>query len=193
MIIARLYEGELDQTPPSLKKLIYEEILGFNAEGEDYNPSRAHPDPFLRSMALWILKDYTGSLNTLLHTNIGTMHPQYIDEDKPEGGHANPNVFNFYVYLRTHPLLIRQYIASTAQDKNKGRSVNFCTFFNYTIIMSLLFLAGCFVRVQLWLGLQILKPGQATAAGRFNHSPGEAVVLHHCPRSFQSRMPCSCA
>lgn len=33
---------------------------------------------------------------------------------------ANPNVFNFYVYLRTHPLLIRQYIASTAQDKKKG-------------------------------------------------------------------------
>lgn len=123
MVIARLYEGELDQTPPSLKKLLYEEILGFNAEGEDYNPSKAHPDPFLRSMALWILKDYTGSLNTLLHTNIGTMHPQYIDEDKPDGGHANPNVFNFYVYLRTHPLLIRQYIASSAQDKNKGHSV----------------------------------------------------------------------
>lgn len=36
---------------------------------------------------------------------------------------ANPNVFNFYVYLRTHPLLIRQYIASTAQDKRKGHSV----------------------------------------------------------------------
>lgn len=36
---------------------------------------------------------------------------------------ANPNVFNFYVYLRTHPLLIRQYIASTAQDKKKGHSV----------------------------------------------------------------------
>ncbi|XP_059484944.1 dmX-like protein 2 [Neocloeon triangulifer] len=123
MVIARLYEGELDQTPPSLKKLLYEEILGCNAEGEDYNPSRAHPDPFLRSMALWILKDYTGSLNTLLHTNIGSMHPQYIDEDKPDSAHANPNVFNFYVYLRTHPLLIRQYIASSAQDKNKGHSV----------------------------------------------------------------------
>jgi hypothetical protein len=36
---------------------------------------------------------------------------------------ANPNVFNFYVYLRTHPLLIRQYIASTAQDKKKGHAV----------------------------------------------------------------------
>lgn len=29
---------------------------------------------------------------------------------------ANPNVFNFYVYLRTHPLLIRHYLASTYQD-----------------------------------------------------------------------------
>ena len=36
---------------------------------------------------------------------------------------ANPNVFNFYVYLRTHPLLIRQYIASTAQDKKKAHAV----------------------------------------------------------------------
>ena len=27
------------------------------------------------------------------------------------------------MYLRTHPLLIRQYIASTAQDKRKGHSV----------------------------------------------------------------------
>lgn len=32
-------------------------------------------------------------------------------------------MFNFYVYLRTHPLLIRQYIASTAQDKRRGHSV----------------------------------------------------------------------
>ena len=36
---------------------------------------------------------------------------------------ANPNVFNFYVYLRTHPLLIRQYLASTAQDKKKTHVV----------------------------------------------------------------------
>lgn len=44
----------------------------------------AHPDPFLRSMALWVLRDYTGSLSTLLQTNVGTMHPQYSDEDKPD-------------------------------------------------------------------------------------------------------------
>ncbi|XP_066993059.2 dmX-like protein 2 isoform X2 [Anabrus simplex] len=123
MVLARLYEGELDSTPPNLKRLLYEEILGCDSEGGNQNLSRAHPDPFLRSMALWILKDYTGSLNTLLQTNVGSMHPQHNDEDKPEGATANPNVFNFYVYLRTHPLLIRQYIAATAQEKKKGHSV----------------------------------------------------------------------
>nr|CAD7425063.1 unnamed protein product [Timema monikensis] len=123
MVIARLYEGELDSTPASLKRLLYEEILGCNKDGENQDLSRAHPDPFLRSMALWILKDHTGSLNTLLQSNTGSMHPQYCDDDKGDGPAANPNVFNFYVYLRTHPLLIRQYIASTAQDKRKAHTV----------------------------------------------------------------------
>ncbi|XP_031780869.1 dmX-like protein 2 isoform X2 [Nasonia vitripennis] len=122
MTISRLYED--DMTSPNLKRLMYEEILGCDKEGNNQDINKAHPDPFLRSMALWILKDHSGSLNTLLLTNVGTLHPQYNDEsDKPEGSTANPNVFNFYVYLRTHPLLIRQYIASTAQDKKKGHSV----------------------------------------------------------------------
>ncbi|CAL1683436.1 unnamed protein product [Lasius platythorax] len=122
MVIARLYEN--DTSSPNMKRLLYEEILGCDKDGQNQDMSRVHPDPFLRSMALWLLKDYSGSLNTLLLTNVGHMHPQYNDEsDKPEGTTANPNVFNFYVYLRTHPLLIRQYIASTAQDKKKGHSV----------------------------------------------------------------------
>ncbi|XP_043473124.1 dmX-like protein 2 isoform X3 [Leptopilina heterotoma] len=122
MIIARLYED--DMTSPNLKRLLFEEILGCDKEGNNQDMCKFHPDPFLRSMALWILKDYSGSLNTLLLTNVGTMHPQYNDEsEKPEGTTANPNVFNFYVYLRTHPLLIRQYIASTAQDRKKGHTV----------------------------------------------------------------------
>ncbi|KAK9294166.1 hypothetical protein QLX08_011144 [Tetragonisca angustula] len=122
MVIARLYDD--DTTSLNLRRLLYEEILGCDKDGQNQDMNKAHPDPFLRSMALWILKDYAGSLNTLLLTNVGTLHPQYNDEsDKPEGTTANPNVFNFYVYLRTHPLLIRQYIASTAQDKKKGHSV----------------------------------------------------------------------
>ncbi|XP_050459131.1 dmX-like protein 2 isoform X2 [Cataglyphis hispanica] len=122
MVIARLYEN--DTSSPNMRRLLYEEILGCDKDGQNQDMSRVHPDPFLRSMALWLLKDYSGSLNTLLLTNVGHMHPQYNDEsDKPEGTTANPNVFNFYVYLRTHPLLIRQYIASTAQDNKKGHSV----------------------------------------------------------------------
>ncbi|XP_065223519.1 dmX-like protein 2 isoform X2 [Planococcus citri] len=119
MVIARLYEGERDPTPPSLKRLLYEEILGCDSNGDKPRPVMAHPDPFLRSMALWVLRDYTGSLNTLLQTNVGTMHAQYSDEDKPDSA-TNPNVFNFYVYLRTHPLLIRHYLASGIQDKKKA-------------------------------------------------------------------------
>nr|CAD7261949.1 unnamed protein product [Timema shepardi] len=91
MVIARLYEGELDSTPASLKRLLYEEILGCNKEGENQDLSRAHPDPFLRSMALWILKDHTGSLNTLLQSNTGSMHPQYCDDDKGDGPAGESN------------------------------------------------------------------------------------------------------
>ncbi|KAF6211101.1 hypothetical protein GE061_014215 [Apolygus lucorum] len=119
MVIARLYEGEMDSTPPNLKRLLYEEILGCDSNGENQDMSKVHPDPFLRSMALWILKDPTGSLNTLLLTNVGSMHAQYQDDDRNENASANPNVFNFYVYLRTHPLLIRHSLAASYQDKKK--------------------------------------------------------------------------
>lgn len=126
LLIARLYEGEHDPTPPSFKKLLYEEILGCDREGNNQDLSSAHPDPFLRSMALWLLKDYSGSLNTLLLNNVGQNHKTYDDEDPLRSEYiksTNPNVFNFYIYLRTHPLLIRQYIASTAQEKKKAQVV----------------------------------------------------------------------
>lgn len=126
LLIARLYEGEHDATPPSFKKLLYEEILGCDRDGNNQDMSSAHPDPFLRSMALWLLKDYSGSLNTLLLNNVGQNHKSYDDEDPLRSESiksTNPNVFNFYIYLRTHPLLIRQYIASTAQEKKKAQVV----------------------------------------------------------------------
>lgn len=55
----------------------------------------ANPDPFLRSMALWVLKDFTGSLNTLVQTNVGTMHPQYNDEEKQETSAGMFHIYNF--------------------------------------------------------------------------------------------------
>lgn len=131
LVISRLYEGEHESAPPTYKKLLYEEILGCDKNGENQDLDRAHPDPFLRSMSLWILKDHSGSLSTLLQNGVGILHKAYDDEDPllhPElhqaaNSHsattANPNVFNFYVYLRTHPLIIRQHIATTAQEKKR--------------------------------------------------------------------------
>lgn len=128
LVLTRLYEGgEHDLTPPSYKQLLYEHILGCDSEGNNQDLSKAHPDPFLRSIALWQLKNYSGSLNTLLENNVGLNHPAYNDEEalsKAESGHStNPNVFNFYIYLRTHPLLIRQQIATTAQEKKLAQVV----------------------------------------------------------------------
>ncbi|KAJ8974411.1 hypothetical protein NQ317_014905 [Molorchus minor] len=104
IVIVRLYKGDGEE----LKQLLYKEILGCD--------ENAHPDPFLRSMALWLLKDYRESLNTLLIGNAGTQHPAH-DEEARETKEADPNVFNFYVYLRTHPLLVRQHLASYGTRK----------------------------------------------------------------------------
>lgn len=84
--------------------------------GNDQDLTKAHPDPFLRSMALWTLKEYQNSLSTLLIGNAGTQHQAHDDETR-ETKEADPNVFNFYVYLRTHPLLVRQHIANVGQRK----------------------------------------------------------------------------
>ena len=49
------------------------QILG----GAKHDEDLAHPDPFLRSMALWMCKQYKKSLSTLLSRNIGIAHPLY--------------------------------------------------------------------------------------------------------------------
>ena len=131
MVIARLYESELDsadsQMPSNLARVLYEECLGCcGATGEDYDVNSAHPDPFVRSMAYWMLKDYSAALGTLMETNVGAVRKmQDREKRKAVTGDAdadaystNPSVFNFYNYLRAHPLLVRQQIA-TAADKSK--------------------------------------------------------------------------
>lgn len=140
MVVAKLYDSEV-QMPDSFKQLLYEEILGYDfllfifcmciayitklylfvircdADGSNHDIARAHPDPFLRSMALWLLKDYSGSLATLLISRGGHLHSAYEESATASVSatgvpQADPNVFNFYVYLRTHPLLVRQFVAT---------------------------------------------------------------------------------
>ncbi|XP_078141511.1 dmX-like protein 2 isoform X1 [Centroberyx gerrardi] len=107
MIVARLYEADFESSS-TCQGLLYEKVLGCNRDGSGYHCSRLHPDPFLRSIAFWIMKDYTRALDTLL---------ERIPKDDDENPDVmvkscNPVVFSFYNYLRTHPLIIRRHFAS---------------------------------------------------------------------------------
>lgn len=129
LVIARLYEQNVEKQQMIIRKLLSKHILGLKIPDEkssqpisisngvtsngttpqnqsrhssttsnyemDYEPSS---DPFSRSMAYWLLTDYERSLSTLI-------------DDKALFVDSSSNiseVFSFYVYLRTHPLVVRQ-------------------------------------------------------------------------------------
>ncbi|KAL2088919.1 hypothetical protein ACEWY4_015818 [Coilia grayii] len=107
MIVARLYEADYESSS-TCQGILYEKVLGCNRDGSAFSVRRLHPDPFLRSIAFWIMKDYTRALDTLLE-----QIPKEDDEN-PEVmvKSCNPVVFSFYNYLRTHPLIIRRHFAT---------------------------------------------------------------------------------
>ena len=98
-------------------------FLGKESEDQPLDLDKAHPDPFLRSIALWIIKDYSGSLNTLVTPNVGELHPKY-DDNKKKKSEADPSVFNFYVYLRTHPLIQRHNLTSKKAELKNSSSID---------------------------------------------------------------------
>uniref|UniRef100_A0A8B9GNT3 Dmx like 2 n=1 Tax=Amazona collaria TaxID=241587 RepID=A0A8B9GNT3_9PSIT len=106
MVIARLYESEFE-TSITYTSILYEKILGCQKDGTGFSCTKLHSDPFLRSIAYWIMKDYTRALDTLLEQT-----PKDDDENPVIVKSCNPVVFSFYNYLRTHPLLIRRYFSS---------------------------------------------------------------------------------
>ena len=128
MVIIRLYEGsDMDSVPETFKKLLNEEILGYNKSGVQ-DMQYAHPDPFLRSMANWMIHEYNLALSTLLEVNVGSKHiisvgingdlTNSVTPSPPSTGSnfdgPHPSVFNFYLYLRTQPLIVRR--AQVAQQ-----------------------------------------------------------------------------
>ncbi|XP_037658150.1 dmX-like protein 1 isoform X5 [Choloepus didactylus] len=100
LVIARLYESEFD-TSATYKSILRKKVLGIDS------PINLHYDPFLRSMAYWILEDYSSALETLIK------QPIREDDDQAMMSACNPAVFNFYNYLRTHPLLLRRHFGSS--------------------------------------------------------------------------------
>ncbi|XP_035299496.1 dmX-like protein 2 isoform X5 [Cricetulus griseus] len=106
MVIARLFESEFE-TSSTYISILNQKILGREKDGSEFNCKRLHADPFLRSLAYWVMKDYTRALDTLLEQT-----PKEDDEQQVIIKSCNPVVFSFYNYLRTHPLLIRRNLAS---------------------------------------------------------------------------------
>ncbi|KAK1801253.1 hypothetical protein P4O66_022937 [Electrophorus voltai] len=105
LVISRLYESEFE-TSSTYKKILQRYVLGEDRQ------IPMHQDPFLRSMAYWVLEDYSRALDTLL------------EQPKLDASHqgsttspCNPAVFNFYTYLRTHPLLLRRHFVSSDKAK----------------------------------------------------------------------------
>ncbi|KAM9262121.1 dmX-like protein 1 isoform 6-T6 [Morus bassanus] len=106
LVISRLYESEFEVSS-TYKSVLQKRILGSMFPGKE-SSGNMHCDPFLRSMAYWILEDYSKALDTLIK------HSVEGEGDEGDGSSScNPAVFNFYNYLRTHPLLLRRHFGSS--------------------------------------------------------------------------------
>jgi hypothetical protein len=104
LLIARLYEGDEQNL---VNNILNREIL-----------TKPHSDPFYRSMAYWLLKDYEHSLNTLLHNDT-------FDRQQ--------SIFIFYDYLKQHPLVVRakQLIHEDSNNFSIERRLHFQTAYYY--------------------------------------------------------------
>ncbi|XP_035165202.1 dmX-like protein 1 isoform X6 [Oxyura jamaicensis] len=106
LVISRLYESEFEVSS-TYKSILQKRILGSVFPGKE-SSGNIYCDPFLRSMAYWILEDYSKALDTLIK------HSVEDERDEGDGSSScNPAVFNFYNYLRTHPLLLRRHFGSS--------------------------------------------------------------------------------
>ena len=114
-VITRLYEGD---NGPVYERLLKESVLGISVNPESVSPSRqleTSSDPFMRSIAHWLLQDYSGALETLLITPTEKEPGKRAMETRMEQNcPPDPAIFNFYFFLRSHPLLLRRDYGSRA-------------------------------------------------------------------------------
>ncbi|XP_038625852.1 dmX-like protein 1 isoform X1 [Tachyglossus aculeatus] len=114
LVVARLYESEFD-TSATYKSILHKRILGLDTSVKEPGSFDMHSDPFLRSMAYWILEDYSRALDTLIKQPVR----EGEGDQSTMSSACNPAVFNFYNYLRTHPLLLRRHFGSSVVSSTK--------------------------------------------------------------------------
>ena len=64
-------------------------------------------------------------MNTLVTPNVGELHPKFTEEEAADRSlkkklEADPSVFNFYVYLRTHPLIQRHNLTNKKLERGSS-------------------------------------------------------------------------
>lgn len=112
LVIARLHEG--GEGKRVYQHILKEEILGIPS-GISQNTIQLtpSPDPFLRSMAHWLLGNYRESLETLI------LPPVAHDscEELIKLAQPDPEVFHLYFYLRNHPILLKRRHMPSAREQ----------------------------------------------------------------------------
>jgi len=140
LVIIRLYESDFDQLAANIKHILCTEILGYKVEKCDTNmvkPSsfgslsqqanlnECSNDPFLRSIAYWHIKDYKQALQTLYDIDIHNKANKSTTALSHFSSFANnkdsliSHVFNFYVFLKNHPLVLRQQLVEDSAKSNQ--------------------------------------------------------------------------
>uniref|UniRef100_A0AC34PUG3 RAVE complex protein Rav1 C-terminal domain-containing protein n=1 Tax=Panagrolaimus sp. JU765 TaxID=591449 RepID=A0AC34PUG3_9BILA len=118
MVILRIYETDPENQSNLMCELLCNEVLGIDpAEARNISlesPTtggfasppgmRMNQDPFQRSMAYWMIKNYSKSASTLLdeaNKDSFSVHGGFM-------GYSLSDIFNLYWFLRKHPLVTRQ-------------------------------------------------------------------------------------
>uniref|UniRef100_A0A8C7D3G2 Dmx like 1 n=1 Tax=Oncorhynchus kisutch TaxID=8019 RepID=A0A8C7D3G2_ONCKI len=140
LVISRLYESEFE-TSSTYKRILQRHVLGQDRQ------LPAHQDPFLRSTAYWVLEDYSRALDTLL------------EQPAAPNLASSTQVFNFYTYLRTHPLLLRRHFGSSEKTRvgltAEGRMAN-----SISLVERRLFFTAAYAHLQAgcpMLALEVLS------------------------------------
>ncbi|XP_077318349.1 dmX-like protein 1 isoform X1 [Lithobates pipiens] len=114
LVISRLYESEFEKSS-TYKSILQKRVLGIASHGREPSLSNMHSDPFVRSMAYWILEEYKHALDTLLKQLVRNKE----DDSLSLSSSCDPSVFNFYNFLRTHPMLLRRHFGSSESSSTK--------------------------------------------------------------------------
>uniref|UniRef100_A0A9J2PHZ4 RAVE complex protein Rav1 C-terminal domain-containing protein n=1 Tax=Ascaris lumbricoides TaxID=6252 RepID=A0A9J2PHZ4_ASCLU len=116
MVVIRLYENDHEKQWSLMRELLCHEILGVEPAELDAADRRnigneddpiaqslhASRDPFERSMAFWHLKEYSRAAATLVEEG---GRKRFVESSTDC---SLSDIFNFYSFLRNHPLVVRQ-------------------------------------------------------------------------------------